>query len=169
MASTDFRKFLVISNSVPPAISGNSSMIYNLLSLFPKDAFLIFTSCSVFDDGMDKKHRLNAKYFFFDQPLLTSNFNKETTLLQRVKVIIKNFWLTKFLAQVFLIFYLFFNILIKGLKIIKKENVEILLAYSSSDIALFSSYFLHKITKNPIYFFLYDLYKENKRLNYFFI
>jgi len=163
MPPINFRKFLVISNSVPPAISGNSSMIYNLLSPFPKDSFSILTSCSVLDDGIDEKRKLKVRYFFFDRPLLVSNFNKEKTLVQKIKTIIKNFWLTKLLAQLFLIFYLLFNILVKGLKIIKNENIEILLAYSSSDITLFSSYLLHKITKKPLYLFFYDLYKGNKK------
>ncbi len=163
MAPISFRKFLIISNSVPPAISGNSSMMHSLLSFFPKDSFSILTSCSVFDDSTDEKRKLKVKYFFFDRPLLVSSFNKEKTFLQKIKAIIKNFWLTKLLAQLFLVFYLIFNILTKGLRIIKDEDIEILLAYSSTDITLLASYFLHKITKKPIYLFFYDLYKGNKK------
>jgi len=163
MSLINFRKFLVISNSVPPAISGNSSMIYNLLSLFPKDSFSILTSCSVLDDGLDEKRKLKVRYSFFDRPLLASIFNKEKTLVQKVKTIIKNFWLTRLLAQFFLIPYLFFSILVKGSKIIKDENIEILLAYPSSGIIIFSSYVLHKMTKKPLYLFFYDLYKGNKK------
>lgn len=156
------KKFLIISTYAPPAIGGGSLMMYNLLRYFPKDSFCILTSHFGIDKQANKTGWLNVKYFFFDTPLLTPVLQREKTFFQKLKVLLKNFPITKFLAQIFLVFYLSINSVRLGKKIIRKEKIEILLGYSDYGPTLFSTYLLHKITKKPFFLCFYDLYYGNK-------
>jgi len=156
------RKFLLISSCAPPAISGGALMMYNLLRHFPKNSFVILTSHSSIDNrAIEKGKWLEAKYFYFDTPILTTVPQKEESVFQKLKSLLKSFRLSKFLAQVFLIFYLPFNIIRYGKKIIAREKIELLLGYSDHGLALFSTYFLHKITKRPFFLYFFDLYSGN--------
>ncbi len=161
-AFNKLRKFLIISTYAPPAIGGAPVMMYNLLRYFPEDAFIILTSHFGIDKQADKNRWLKVKYFFFDTPLLTPFLQKEKTFSQKLKVFLKNFFITKFLAQIFFVFYLSFNSVRLGKKIIKQEKIELFLGYSDYGPALFSTYLLHKITKKPFFLYFYDLYYGNK-------
>lgn len=158
----NFRKFLIISSYAPPAISGAPLMMHNLLRYFPENSFVILTSHFGIDKQADKNRWLRANYFFFDTPLLTSVLQREKTFSQKLKVFLKNFFITKFLAQIFLIFYLPFNSVRLGRQIIKEEKIELLLGYSDFGPALFATYLLHRITRKPFFLYFYDLYYGNK-------
>ena len=159
---TNFRKFLIISSYAPPAISGAPLMMYNLLRYFPENSFVILTNHFGIDNRVIKKGNwLKAKYFYFDTPTLTTIPQREESFFQKFKSFIKKFTLLKLLAQFFLLFYLPFNIVRRGKKIIEKENIELLLGYSDYGPAFFSTYILHKITKKPFFLYLYDIYYGN--------
>jgi len=158
----NFHRFLIISSYAPPAISGAPLMMYNLLRYFPEDSFAILTSHFGIDNRADRNRWLKAKYFFFDTPALTPISQREETFFQKFKNFLKEFQITKCLAQIFFLFYLPLNIVGRGKKIIAKENIELLLGYSDYGSALFSTYLLHKITKKSFSLFFYDLYYGNK-------
>lgn len=159
---SNIRKFLVISSYAPPAISGAPLMMYNLLSHFPKDSFVILTSHFGIDDRVIKKgHWLPAKYFFFDTPTPTSIPKKEKSAFQKTKTIVKKFKPAISLAQLIFFFYFPFNIVKRGLKIIEDEDIELLLGYSDYGPAFVSTYILHKLTKKSFFLHFYDLYYKN--------
>ncbi len=157
------KKFLIISSYAPPAISGAPLMMRNLLRYFPAHSFAVLTSHAGIDArAKDNYMWLEAKYFYFDTPALTAADNRRESRLQRVKALLKKFWLTKFLAELFFLCFLPISIVRQGRKIIASEKIELLLAYSDSGPALFSTYLLHKLTKKPYYLFFYDLYAGNR-------
>lgn len=160
-----FKKFLIISSYAPPAISGASLMMYNLLKYFPKDSFFILTSNFGIDNRVIRKGSwLKAKYFYFDTFKLNTILQKEESFFQKIKKFVKRFSFLKFLALFLFFFYLPFNIIRQAKKIIKKEKIELLLGYSDHGPALLSTYLLHKLTKKPYFLFFYDLYYKNKFL-----
>ncbi len=155
-------KFLIISSYAPPAISGTPLMMYNLLKYFPENSFCILTSHFGIDNKViEKGNWLKVQYFYFDTPKLTSVSQKEETFFQKFKKFVKKNSFLKSLALFFFLFYLPFNIVKRGKKIIKEEKIKILLAYSDYGPALFSTYLLNKITKLPFYLYFYDLYWGN--------
>ncbi len=159
---SNLKKFLIISSYAPPAISGAPVMMYNLLCNFPKDSFVILTSHAHIDNRMiEHGQYLKTKYYYFDTPTLTTSLKKEGSFFQKAKNFFKKSILLKNVIQFLFIFYLPFNIIRYGRRIIKEENIEIILAYSDHGPALFSSYLLHKITKKPLFIYFYDLYKGN--------
>lgn len=160
---TNLRKFLIISSYAPPAISGAPLMMYNLLKYFSKDSFCILTSHRGIDNISIRKGRwLNVKYFYFDTLTLTTIPQKEESFFQKSKNFIKKFQLLQSLTQFFFVFYLPFNIILRGKRIIQKENIKLILGYSDYGSAFLSTYLLHKITKKPFFLFFYDLYYGNK-------
>ncbi|MDP2855936.1 MAG: glycosyltransferase [bacterium] len=158
-----YQKFLIISSYASPAISGAPLMMYNLLKHFPEGSFVILTSHFGIDDRViEKGNWLKAKYFFFDKPFLVPVSQKENSFFQKLKSFLRKFPITNFFGQIFFFFYLPFNIVRRGKKIIQKENIELLLGYSDYGPALFSTYLLYKITKKPFFLYFYDLYYGNK-------
>lgn len=156
------KKILVISSYAPPAISGSPLMMFNLLRYFPENSFCILTShFGINNKVIEKGNWLKAKYFYFDTPILTSLPQKEGTFFQKIKKWVKKFSLLESLARLFFLFYLPFNIVKRGEKIIQGENAELLLGYSDYGPVLFSTYLLHRIAKKPYFLYFYDLYYGN--------
>jgi glycosyltransferase involved in cell wall biosynthesis len=162
------KRLLIISPAAPPAISGAPLMAYNLLRYFPKDSFAILTSHFGLDDDKIKNGpKLNAKHFFFDTPSLTAQPMKERHFFLRFKRSVRRIgWLRAFF-HFLSVFYLSFNIVKRGRKIIREENIEELFAYSDHGPVLFSAYLLHRLTKKPFSLHFYDLYYGNNFLWFF--
>lgn len=157
------KKFLIISSYAPPAISGAPLMMYNLLRYFPEDSFAVLTSHFGIDRRVKEKGKwLKSKYYYFDSPSLTVASQTRADLLSRIKYFLGKIWLFRFLGQLFFLLYLPLSIVSKGKKIIRQENIELLLGYSDYGTALFSTYLLHKLTKKPFFLHFYDLYYGNK-------
>lgn len=137
-------------------------MIYNVLRYFPEDSFVILTS----HVGLDRKmiedgRRLPAKYFFFDTPRPATAPEREGSFFWRCKRFIKRFKGLRLFFHLLSLFYLPFNIVWRGKKIVKEEKIELLLGYSDHGPALISTYLLHKLTKKPFCLHFYDLYYGN--------
>ena len=128
----EFRKFLIMSYSAPPAIRGASQMMYNLLRYFPEDSFIILTGNLGIDYNrvIEKGKWLKVKYFYFDTPTLTTLPQKAESLFQKLKGFIKRFQFLKWLAQTFSLFYLPLNIIRWEKKIINEENPCLLLGFN---------------------------------------
>jgi glycosyltransferase involved in cell wall biosynthesis len=156
------RRFLIVSTYAPPAISGAPLMAYNLLRYFPKDSFAILTSHASLDDkAIENGLQLPAKYFFFDTPTLATTPQKQEGLFLKCKRFIKRFGTLRSLFHFLSLFYLPFNVVRRGNKIIKEEKIDLLLGYSDHGPALLSVYLLHKLTQKPFCLHFYDLYYRN--------
>lgn len=156
------RKFLIISTYAPPAISGAPLMAFNLLRYFPEDSFAILTSHVGLDDkAIESDSKLRAKYFFFDTPKLVTQPQKQEQFFLKCKTFIRRFSALKSLFHFLSLFYLPFNIVHRGKKIIEDAQIEHLFGFSDHGPALLAIYLLHKITKKRFSLHFYDLYYKN--------
>jgi len=157
------KKILIVSTYAPPGISGTTHMMYYLFRHFPCDSFVFLTShAGINKNAVEKGYALKAKYFYFDTLVLTNSLRKDGSFFQKAKRLIKKNFILLYLADLLSFFYFAINITRYGKKIIKDENIDVLLAYSSNGLPFFSAYLLHLITKKPLYLFFYDLYLGNK-------
>lgn len=143
-------------------------MAYNVLRYFPAGSFAILTShVGLTDRIIEYGPRLNARYFFFDSPSVTAQPLEERQFFIRAKRFVSRIHWLRALFHFLSVFYLPFNIVNRGLRIIRDEKIERLFAYSDYGPALISIYLLHKLTGKPFALHFYDLYYENKFLWFF--
>ncbi|MEK7569272.1 MAG: glycosyltransferase [Patescibacteria group bacterium] len=166
------KKILVVSSYAPPAIGG-PQMLYNLFRDFPVDSYSILTSYYNIDNiSAAKGTWLNGEYVFYDNPQRDKEArkqaakektteNKRSQNVQKLKLLMKKIWLIRILAGFPVIFSQIFAITKNGKNVVQKANSEILLGISDYGPAMIGSYFLHKITKRPLYLFMFDLYRGN--------
>lgn len=156
------KKTLVISAYAPPSGSGSGLMMYFLLKYLPQSDLAILTS----EENLDSKlqeYRLEVPYYYYENKILAVKFNdRQESILQKIKRAIKNFWLTKFFAQIVLWLTIPLRIVSLGRRAVKEKGIEILLGYSDWGLVLFSVYLLHKITNKPFALHFYDMYVGNK-------
>ena len=156
------KKVLIISSYAPPSVSGASVMMYNLFKYFPKNSFLFLTSHSNIDNWcIQNGNKLDAKYFYFDTPTLTTAPKGEGSNFQKIKRIFKKNIILKYIGQRLIFFYLAANAVRYGKKVIEEENVDIILAYSDHGLSFLSAYILSKICKKPLCLYFYDIYYGN--------
>lgn len=156
------KKTLIISSYAPPSPSGSGLMMYNIFSNFPKGSFCILTADENKEEAL-QKYKLDAPYYYYGNQLLSFDFNsKKETFLQRLKNIVKSFFVTKTLAELFLIIFVLFKIMRSGSRAIKDQNPDILLGFSDIGPCLLATYLLHKKYKLPFVLHFYDLYADNK-------
>ena len=165
------KKVLIVSSYAPPAIGGPQNL-YNLFRDLPKDFYYILTSFYNIDNNSAKKGTwLSGEYFFYD------NFKKTAADLkidaQKQDVIKKRSWVSKMKHLVkrskilwvvmgpFIIFGQILLITISAIKVLKKRQIDEILAFSDYGPAIIGTYIVHLITKKPYSIFLFDLYKEN--------
>ena len=172
MESTDeiFKKILIVSSWAPPSIGGPQNL-YNLFSQFPDNSYCLLTSYYGIDNYSAKKGTwLKGKYYFYDKPKLSGPFKSqsdEITIsigrerINKLKLLVKRLNFLKILLGPFIIFIQIFWIIKEGTKVIKKENIDIILGISDFGPALIGTYFLHKISKKPYLLHLYDIYYGN--------
>lgn len=162
------KKILIVSTFAPPAISGAPLMAYNVLRHFPADSFAILTSHVGLDDkSIENGPRLNAKYFFFDSPGAVAQPLEEKQFFLKAKRFVSRIHWLRAIFHFLSVFYLPFNIITRGRRIIRDEKVELLFAYSDYGPALISVYLLHKLSGKPFSLHFYDLYYGNNLLWFF--
>jgi glycosyltransferase involved in cell wall biosynthesis len=162
------KKLLIVSTFAPPAISGAPLMAYNVLRYFPENSFAILTShVGLTDQIIENGPRLNAKYFFFDSPSVVARPMKEKRFFLKAKRFVSRIHWLRAVFHFLSLFYLPFNIVTRGRKIIQDEKIEQLFAYSDYGPALISVYLLHKLTGKPFSLHFYDLYYGNNLLWFF--
>ncbi len=155
----DLKRFLLISSYAPPAIGGPQNL-YNLLRDLPNDLYCILTSYYNIDElSAQTGTWLSGIYIYFDNPKAEKPSLRN--FAQRIKFLMKRWWLIRNLAGVPLIFGQIIAIVRHGRKTILEKNIELLIGVSDYGPALIGTYFLHKITKRPYHIFLFDLYKGN--------
>ncbi len=155
------KKFLIISSYAPPAISGAPLMMYELLRHFPTGSFSILTS----QTGMHQKnesHRLDAKYYYYASESLGITDQQGNSRTQKLKHLLKQNPVTKLLGELFFLVYIPWRIVRLAKTILKKEQSDLMLAYSDPGQALLATYITHRITGMPYYLYFYDLYAGNR-------
>jgi glycosyltransferase involved in cell wall biosynthesis len=155
------KKFLIISSYAPPAISGSPLMMYELLRHFPADSFAILTSPT----GMDAKndsHRLPVPYYYYTKAALSIADQQAKGALYKLKRLLKQNPLTKLFGELFFLLYIPWRIVYVAKAVLKKEQPELILAYSDPGQALLATYIIHRLTGIPYYIYFYDLYAGNR-------
>lgn len=156
------KKTLIISSYAPPSISGASNMMFNLLRYFEQDKLVFLTSHADIDDNaLRVGNKLTAKYYYYDTLTLATGAQKEDSLFQKIKRFLKSNFILRYLAHQAMIFYLPYNIVRYGSKIIRDEKIELLMGYSDQGTAFLATYFLHLLTGKPYYLYFYDLWSGN--------
>jgi len=137
-------KILFLSNNVPPQKNSVAFVIKNIFSKFPPDSLVIFTR---FNCSKDKK--LPFKYYYTS--FVRAHYF--TTL--------KDFFVECFgVIPIFL----------KGMNIIKKENITSILVSSDSSNFLFSAYLLSIMSKRKLNIYFFDCFScaQSKGIKFFF-
>ena len=148
-------------------------MLYNLLRDFPSDSYAILTSYYNIDNiSAVKGTWLSGEYIFYDNSTGSIEARKRSggegeqkidlvQYVQKLKLLMKKVKPIRALAGFPVIFSQIFAIVKSGRKAVTGTGTEILLGISDYGPAMIGSYFLHKITKRPLYLFMFDLYKGN--------
>lgn len=170
------KKLLIISNWAPPMV-GASQPLYNLFSRFPSESFSILTNFSNIKAGAEKKGPwLPCDYYFFNHAPIRQNhppkpeFNGHTAqtnhssslrhrIIDTTISILRHFSPLKILYLSYIVMTAIIGFYLTGKKLIKKESITMLMGTSDNGPALISSYFLSRLTKLSLYYFLFDLYK----------
>lgn len=139
-------KTLIVSETVPPMVQGPAVMLANLLKTFPKGSYCILTKDMNWRGQTDESSRLPCPYFYVDRAY--SSF--KTRLHSIFSQLLEQVWILR--------------IVLKGLKVIKRERIDNILAFSNEGDMLIASYILHKITKLPLSLYMLDVYEEMVRL-----
>lgn len=175
---TTSKKSLIISTYAPPMIGG-PMIIYNLFSQFPKNSYSLMVGYSAIkNQPHNNNYWLAGKYFFYDHPRKTKKdmINEDAGLppkSQNINQINKKLWsIINFFINKLLLFKridILINLLMqtlivvkRGINIVKKNNIDILIGISGDGLALISTYLIHKFTKKEYIIYLFDLYKGNK-------
>jgi len=144
-------KFLLISHCVPPVPMGPSFILMRILKHFPEDSYAVYTTRYRVDREIEMG-KLPCRYYY--APAHTVYTNSKYLL----RIAIRE-WL-EVLPMVW-----------KGLKIIKKEKINVLLALPGSDPGnfLLAAFIMHKLKRIPlvIYFFDNFLKSQNSKLRKF--
>jgi len=173
------KKLLIISNWAPPMV-GASQPLYNLFSQFPPKSFSILTNYTNIKAGAEKNGPwLPCDYFFFNhapirqshvpKPALnnhTARVNHSSSLrhrlIQSIIEILRYFSPLKALYLSYIVIPAITGFYLTGKKLIKKEGIAMLMGTSDNGPALISSYLLSRLTKLPLCYFFFDLYKGYK-------
>ena len=142
-SSVKRKKTLIISAFVPPSVNGPSAILYRLFCLFPKGSYGFLTD--ILDRPYninDNNYALDCFYYYFRLPF-TQAKNRWLLILVR---------LLRFLAIPLIV--------IRAVKIIKREKVDNIWATNDNGPFIISAFLAHKITGRPLYAHMLDLYKE---------
>ncbi len=139
-------KTLIISETVPPMVQGPAIMLRNLLKEFPEGSYCVLTKEINWRGKLDESSRLPCTYYYVNRA-----YSSYKTKLHRL--------LSQILEQLWI-----FKIVFKGLKIIRRERISNILAFSNEGDLLIASYILHKLTKRPLFLYMLDVYEEMIRV-----
>lgn len=120
----------------------------NLFRYFPEGSYCIFTKgwnyWDVRGGEVDKSTWLTCNYYFFDLP----------------KLVWRSLLLSPMLYDIAALLMAPF-IVLKGIKVLRREKVEIILARLDGEAFWLSAYFIHRLTKTSLFVYVEDLFEEN--------
>ena len=138
-------KILLISHEPPPGKGASARILYRLFNLFQNDSYIVLTTPFhiKFPSDFSLKLKLPCKYYYSVGVYPGTHYTKWIALKE---------WL------------LVFIMLIKCLYVVSKENINRILVHPIRGTFLLTAYLAHKITKIPLYLYIFDLFEENKRI-----
>ncbi|MFA5134763.1 MAG: hypothetical protein WC505_03130 [Patescibacteria group bacterium] len=170
-------KALILSTYAPPMMGG-PMILYNLFSQFSGNSYSILTGYSAIkSQPHDNKYWLNCDYYFYDAPDKTkldmingdnahkkAGVNTQKVNAQWWKRI--TYFITKILyfKRIDMLVNMLMQLVIivrRGITIVKKNGIEVLIGISGDGLALIAAYVIHKITKKKYILYLFDLYRGN--------
>lgn len=165
-------KTLVISSWAPPMIGGPQDL-YNLLSQFPTDSYIILTSYSAIKmSGQRRGNWLPGEYVFYDYrgPVEREKFRETqrssappATLTWKQRL--ENFLQSRpYLKPFFMLFFSAWKIVAMtstGVRTVRQNNASIILGISDHGPAMIAAYLVSRFTKRPYCLYLYDIYRGN--------
>ena len=164
-----YKKVLLISSWAPPAVGGPQNL-YNVLKDF-KGRYFILTSFKNLKNASPQASRwLSGEYVFFDNPSAKKEdvlesakqiYHKRSFVRATLKKVGVIRSVGNYLIRVITLIWQINGFIKSGLKTVRSGEVDVLLAISDNGPALISAYIIHKITKKPLYIYLFDLYRGN--------
>lgn len=143
------KKTLIFSPTAPPLLTAGSILLSNLFRYFPQGSYCVFmrgwNSWEIRGVEVDKGNWLPCNYYFFDVPKL---FWRSLLLLPTLRDI----------AGLLMVPF----IVLKGIKLVRREKVEIILTRLDSEAFWLSAYFIHRLTKTSLFVYIEDLFEENR-------
>lgn len=138
------RRTLIVSEYGPPMLSGPAILLGNLFRYFPKGSYcILMKNVRYITTPTEPKTALDCKYYYCNIPEYEEGRPLRVGTLSRI-----------------LEFLLIPYIVWKGVKIVKKEEIDNVLGPSNSGHFLISAYLISKITKKMLYIYLFDVYEE---------
>jgi glycosyltransferase involved in cell wall biosynthesis len=136
------KKTLLITNTFPPRVSGASTIVGNLCRELNKADFCVLTyGSNPLDDRVDSLNMLDCKTYLCQLPILL------------VKI------LSGVLEQGRAQYVLLPLLILKGIWIVWKEKVEVILATVNADGGfLVAAFLVHLVTRTPIALYAIDLW-----------
>ncbi|MCL4397636.1 glycosyltransferase [Patescibacteria group bacterium] len=159
MIASRIKKTLILSAWAPPQRKGGPLMLYNLFKTFPQGSYCFLTNGSGFVDinSSDEKW-LPAKYYYYlpipeQKKLGTKQFTLKYTLVAKIK---------RFTNKQLNIIWETTLIVITGIRLIKSENIELLVGTANGE-QLMATFILHFLTRKPYLILIFDLWRGNSR------
>lgn len=168
-------KKLLICSWAPPMIGGPQNL-YNIFSQYPSDSYCLLTGYQTISTDIGKSGKsLEGKYYYFDKEATTPNdkaLAKEDARFTPTMIAYKVYDFTRKIPILNSIFYIVFFIsktvamTKKGIRIVKDEGISIIIGISDNGPAMLASYFVAKITKLPLAYYMFDIYEGNNLLRF---
>ncbi|XOU94774.1 MAG: glycosyltransferase [Candidatus Kerfeldbacteria bacterium] len=176
------KKILLVTTWAPP-MTGGSVNLSTIFSQFHSDSYSILTSYRIITSVMhNSSDWLPCRYYYYDQPkknnykcadcvnnihnkrqinvINQNNKDKKNNQILKIKQLL-NF---KGIYNLIIFFYQIIIITYQGIKTIRKEKTEILIATSGDGLAMISTYLIHILTKKPYTLYFFDIYYGNNFL-----
>jgi glycosyltransferase involved in cell wall biosynthesis len=167
------KKTLIVTSWAPPMIGGPQNL-YSLFSLMDYRNYCVLTGYkTIINDGENQGDWLDGKYFFFDHPDMPTK-NKT---IDKVGTISPTNFITDYAYKLYnitqaipvlntLLYFLFFifkttSFIKKGLEVVRNEEIDIIFGMSDNGPSMIASYWISKISKRPLVYYLFDIYKGN--------
>lgn len=137
------KKILLVSQYTPPVLEGIVIMLYNLFRFFPPDSVCMFTDDpSKRKSKKDEHFRLPFKHYIARVPNFSFWFVRSANLVE-------------FLRCCWLPLTIF-----RGIRVIMKEKIDVIFSLNGAGHFLVAAYYLHRITKKPLYIYMFDLWSK---------
>jgi len=167
------QRTLFIASYAPPAISGASQNMYNLIGSLPPEAYYIMTSFYNIDATALRLGRwLAGEYIFYDNPkgtkeTLKDQANQPTTPTNRrrwaikLKTAIRKSRIIGALTGIPIVALQVADMVRRGRQVIRDKQIDLIVGFSDYGPTMLSVYWLHRLTHLPFRLFMFDIYKGN--------
>jgi glycosyltransferase involved in cell wall biosynthesis len=146
-------RVLIVSSWAPPSLGGPQNL-YNLFSRLDGASYAIFTSvANVMQGSAQMGSSLPCRYYFYDEEKRDARHCTKpgAPVLRALK------WIRQGVALPLRIV----RIVRRGLRVIKDEDIDLLLGISDAGPALLLTMILSRFSGKPYLLYFYDLYKGN--------